>query len=355
MTKKYYDQLDVFRALAALSVCAVHFTYESFFHNYLAEGLFVQLFFTLSGFVIYLNYSENLNTFQSIQKFIIKRFLRLYPLHLFFLLIFLFIEVAKLYIDIKYGIEANQPAFERNNIKNFFLNLFFIQHFAEMYNFNSPSWSISVEMMLYITFALIVFSFRRFIIYLSFIYVIFFILFTQNKYGAELSIDAYLSGLYSFLIGCIFCFFLKKNFSFKNHIYDLIFFIFLSILLLEIFYFEILNKYNFLYSIIFGLIFYLSFFLNKTYFLYRIFFNKFFVFLGKISYSIYLSHLFIFFMINNFLRFILKKDTIINNLGIKSLDLTSFEANFYTILAYFFTVVFSYFTYKYIEIRFYKK
>ena len=30
----HIKQLDVFRALAALSVCAVHFTYESFFHKY---------------------------------------------------------------------------------------------------------------------------------------------------------------------------------------------------------------------------------------------------------------------------------------------------------------------------------
>ena len=31
--------LDVFRALAALSVCAVHFNFDSFFHNHFANGL----------------------------------------------------------------------------------------------------------------------------------------------------------------------------------------------------------------------------------------------------------------------------------------------------------------------------
>ena len=45
MVNKHISQLDVFRGLAALSVCAVHFTYDSVFHKYFAQGLFVQLFF----------------------------------------------------------------------------------------------------------------------------------------------------------------------------------------------------------------------------------------------------------------------------------------------------------------------
>jgi peptidoglycan/LPS O-acetylase OafA/YrhL len=45
MEQNHYNQLDVFRGLAALSVCAVHFNYNSnFFHNYFAMGIFVQLF-----------------------------------------------------------------------------------------------------------------------------------------------------------------------------------------------------------------------------------------------------------------------------------------------------------------------
>ena len=86
MVNKHINQLDVFRGLAALSVCAVHFTYDSIFYKYFAQGLFVQLFFTLSGFVIAYNYYHNLNDYDSFLKFIIKRFKRLYPLHLFFLL-----------------------------------------------------------------------------------------------------------------------------------------------------------------------------------------------------------------------------------------------------------------------------
>ena len=85
MEQNHYNQLDVFRGLAALSVCAVHFNYNSnFFHNYFAMGIFVQLFFSLSGFVIFLNYHNSLNKFKDLTKFVKKRFKRLYPLHFFF-------------------------------------------------------------------------------------------------------------------------------------------------------------------------------------------------------------------------------------------------------------------------------
>src|SRR6056300_1675715 len=100
MKKYYLEQLDVFRALAALSVCAVHFSYNSIFHEYFKQALFVQFFFTLSGFVIYLNYHNNNFNFYTIKKFLIKRFFRLYPLHLFFLLIFLAIEIIKYFMHV---------------------------------------------------------------------------------------------------------------------------------------------------------------------------------------------------------------------------------------------------------------
>ena len=37
------------------------------------------------------------------------------------------------------------------------------------------------------------------------------------------------------------------------------------------------------------------------------------------------------------------------------LDLSYLEANLYTFITYVFTIIFSYFSYKYIEIKFYKK
>ena len=357
MKNKHIKQLDVFRALAALSVCSVHFTYDSFFHNYFAQGLFVQLFFTLSGFVIAYNYHENLSNLNKFFGFIFKRFLRLYPLHLFFLIIFLILEIIKYLLVTKFDVQTNNIPFSYNNLKNFLLNLFFVQNFATESNFNGPSWSISVEMMLYLTFGLLSLIFRKkiLVIYLYILYILFFILFLNSEYGKDLSISALYSGLYSFSIGCLFFFMFQKINNFYNStIYrDIIFYILVLIFLFEIFYFDLI-KQKYLYSILFGCIFFYSCFLKKKFFLFKIFFNNFFCYLGKISYSIYMCHLAVFFIFDNLLKHVFKYETKLND-GIYVLNLSTFEANLYTLFVYVLVIFFSSFSYKFIEMKYYKK
>ena len=352
--KDHYQQLDVFRALAALSVSAVHFDLNSFFYNYFANGLFVQLFFTLSGFVIFLNYYQNIDNHEKFKVFIKKRFKRLYPLHLFFLLIFLFMEIIKYIVFIKFGMEVNNKPFSTNNLNNFLLNLFFIQHFADVFNFNSPSWSISVEMMLYLTIGVIFLYFNRFMYLIFIFYIAIFLLYLNGFYGNQLSYTAYFSGLYSFFIGCIFCYiFLKTKLNTHNVFFNIFYIILISILFLEFYYFKTIDE-TYLYSIFFGLIFFLSWLLDKESFISKMIFNKFFIFLGRISYSIYMSHLFVFWTIKFFLLFILKVPT--TNIGGKIiLDLSYFYSNLITIFVFIVTIFLSYFSYKHIEMRFYKK
>ena len=354
MDKHHYPQLDVFRALAALSVCAVHFNFDSFFHNHFANGLFVQLFFALSGFVIFLNYYEKIKNIIDLRIFIIKRFRRLYPLHLFFLIIFALMEVLKYFFILKYGHQSFTESFSLNNFNNFLLNLFFLQHFADYNTYNTPSWSISVEMMLYITAGVLFLFPKKYIALILVLYLLAFLYFFNNIYGATISINAYLSGLYSFLIGCLFSYlYIKKKIVFKNSYFELFYFIILFIFLIEIFYFKFIDK-HYLYSIIFAFIFYLSCYLDKNSYLFNFIFNKFFNYLGKISYSIYLSHLFIFYALKQIFRFVFNHPTV-NVDGVVVLDLTYFEANLFIISTYIITIIFSHFSYRHIEMRFYKK
>ena len=68
-----------------------------------------------------------------------------------------------------------------------------------------------------------------------------------------------------------------------------------------------------------------------------------------------MSHLLIFFLFDNTLKYVIKFETRINLSGNNVLDLNSYEANLFSILIYILTIIFSNFTYKNIEMRFYKK
>jgi peptidoglycan/LPS O-acetylase OafA/YrhL len=358
MNKSYLEQLDVFRAIAALSVCAVHFSYDTIFHIYFKQALFVQFFFTLSGFVIYLNYHDQEFNLFKIKNFMIKRFFRLYPLHFFFLIIFSSIELLKYFLSINYDFVFNREPFLLNNFSNFFLHLFFLQHYADKYSFNGPAWSISVEMFLYFSFAILFFvNKKKYFLVIPTIFTILFLLFLNDIYGAGYSHGAFFSGFYSFSLGCIFCkIYLKNKKLFKSRLYNVIYFILLALFFVELFGYKILFKssYAFIYSIFFGLVIYLSCFLNKNFLLYKLFFNNWFIYLGKISYSIYLGHVLVFYFMNNFLKYIIYP--LMNTSDYDYvLKLSVFEAHVFTLVAYFLTIILATLTYRYIETKYYKK
>ena len=124
MKRKFYA-LETYRGFAALMIAAIHFDVNSQLVNHsLANGYFVHFFFTLSGFVIFYNYENRINDIAKLKSFLLKRFFRLYPLHLFFLIIFLVIELLKYILEINYGYKANNISFSKNDLNSFFSNLF---------------------------------------------------------------------------------------------------------------------------------------------------------------------------------------------------------------------------------------
>ena len=85
--KSRFSALDGLRGIAALAVVFYHVKFPNHFTTY--PGLFfrngymaVDLFFILSGFVIYANYSGKIYNTASALRFIVLRFFRIYPLHL---------------------------------------------------------------------------------------------------------------------------------------------------------------------------------------------------------------------------------------------------------------------------------
>lgn len=108
----------------------------------------VQLFWAISGFVIIHNYGFKRIV---INKFIKNRFARLYPLHIITLLVVSILQLLSMTF-----FREPQIYFE-NTFKNFLLHLFFASGWEDRpsLSFNQPVWSVSLEILVYGIFVLL--------------------------------------------------------------------------------------------------------------------------------------------------------------------------------------------------------
>lgn len=168
--KNKIDELESIRGLAALVVVLYHIPgWHPFLHHISfirGGGLMVDLFFVLSGFVIFSAYGERLKSGGDFIKFQFLRFGRLYPVHIVFLLIFLAIETLKYVLQSRYGVQSHSKApFVQNDFAAFLREVFLVKAFwpnETAMAFNSPAWSISAEFYTYIFFGLIVLYLNKF-------------------------------------------------------------------------------------------------------------------------------------------------------------------------------------------------
>jgi peptidoglycan/LPS O-acetylase OafA/YrhL len=160
---KYLSNLTPLRGIAALWVVVFHFSeivvkFVSTDRSLLlTKGyLMVDLFFIMSGFIIYHVYQQSFLSGisgTSFRPFIVARFARVYPLHFFTLLLFVVILVP---------LAGWDPMF--SNPRAIPTNLLLIHSFGihKGFNWNVPSWSISAEWWAYMVFPfLAVFIYRK--------------------------------------------------------------------------------------------------------------------------------------------------------------------------------------------------
>lgn len=294
MNKERIVGIELLRFLSSLSILVWHFQHFSqvhferniqpfysilnIFYEYGSVG--VKVFWCISGVVFFYVYLEKiLNNEISFIKFSIARFSRLYPLHFLTLIIILFLQIIYEYHYGSYFIYIY-------DLKHFFLNIFFVNGWGieDQFSFNGPSWSVSIEIMIYVIFFI---SFFYFKIYLSFfISIILFLLF----YFISLADGNVAYALFYFFVGGFLS--ISKYYPDKitsHHVIKKYLFYILGIILLMGMIFILQN--NFLYEKFFIHIFVVSlvyFFILIN----RIFENnrKIWIFLGNLTYSSYLIH-----------------------------------------------------------------
>lgn len=115
--------------------------------------LFVDFFFILSGFVMSYAYADKISNGMPLKVFVALRLGRIYPLHLFILLIFLFYTALKASLHYSFGFGSEQQ-FDKNNFLSFISNILLIHSIGihDYLTWNYPSWSISAEFFTYIVF-----------------------------------------------------------------------------------------------------------------------------------------------------------------------------------------------------------
>jgi peptidoglycan/LPS O-acetylase OafA/YrhL len=147
--------LDAWRGICALFVAALHFQTTGYIHSSALvgqAGRFVDFFFVLSGFVIARAYRRRLEE-GAWGPFMIRRVGRLWPLHLVTLAGTVAMAAAGSFIGLTVNgfVYADIPA----NI-----TMTHAWGYLDRLTWNGPSWSISTEMFAYLTFAFLAWRLR---------------------------------------------------------------------------------------------------------------------------------------------------------------------------------------------------
>ncbi len=166
----YLSSLTSLRGIAALLVILLHFNvfcfalapWDGSFDRFIQRGyLWVDFFFLLSGFIMMHVYSESFkeNVRGNFKKFMQSRFARIYPLHIFSLL-----TMVALY----FWYRTNFTLYPSDYLYTFnfhaiWAQLLLVQSMGLFKNLSwvSASWSISVEWWMYVVFPFLLIPFRK--------------------------------------------------------------------------------------------------------------------------------------------------------------------------------------------------
>ena len=311
----YYPAIDFLRGLGALVILIWHYHHFYFEKAYFGPtngypiwefsrqpfyqillipyhyGMWaVQFFWMLSGFVFAFVYLQKK---VSAKNFLILRLSRLYPLHFISLIVIAGLQYLSLYTFGSFQI------LEINDLYHFILNLFYAQYwgFQEGYSFNSPSWSVSVEEIVYWGFWLIFIKLNIqgfgpiiFILLLAFIfYPIFglyasaFLFFFGGVTIYYLHIRFSLRGNFIFALTALICAFIAalilKTSQYPIHKQDTQLFLDLHDLMFNLFFFFLFAFAIFLFALVDAVGF-----LPKNW-------NSFCKSVGSLTYSTYMLHL----------------------------------------------------------------
>lgn len=156
---EYLSSLTALRGVAAILVAVFHFEMAAARFVPASQSMFfekcyimVDLFFIMSGFIMLHVYSKDFQQRiqgETLKKFFVARFARVYPLHLFSLLL--------LVVIVRWLTDWGNPPILLEQPSDILPNILLLHSFGvtKIYSWNIPSWSISAEFAAYLLFPFI--------------------------------------------------------------------------------------------------------------------------------------------------------------------------------------------------------
>ena len=297
-TFRYQKEFDILRAISVIFVIFFHLNENLFFFGFVG----VDIFFVISGYVItqsLFNYYYDSGYKDFIINFFFRRIKRIYPVLLLVLIVstFIFFLIVP-YGDHQYLWTVKSLIFSIFGLSNiyFYKNIDNFNYFG--FENTTPflhTWSLGVEEQFYILFPiLLIFFFKTKInlIYFKLLLIILMLgsllIFVTNNYAIS---HFYLlpSRAWELILGSIL--FLYKNrikLKINLPVFKLNYLIFLFLIILSLLY-NFQKEIDYRHLVILSLTILLVIFNFKD-FKKKIIFEKYFIYLGKLSYSLYLWH-----------------------------------------------------------------
>jgi peptidoglycan/LPS O-acetylase OafA/YrhL len=317
--KVYFSSLTSLRGIAAVLVILLHVNFFSFalapwyshFDHFIQKGyLWVDFFFLLSGFIMMHVYSESFKEGigKNFKKFMRSRFARIYPLH-----IFSFLSMVAFYFWYRSYFTLYPDDYTYTfNVRDIWTNFLLVQSMGinNHLSWNSASWSISVEWWMYVIFPFLLIPFRKitdwkkififFGIIAGYLFIIYY-LYPHSSGNSSNSLDVtynygFVRCFFGFLFGMLLYELYRIGWGRKYLNKDITWLLTMIIAIMAMTF----SMPDFIPIILFAAIILVSAYAEGVgkYILNL----KPLVYLGNISYSLYLMHLPIMFFLFNYLR-----------------------------------------------------
>jgi peptidoglycan/LPS O-acetylase OafA/YrhL len=280
--KTRFPELDALRGIAVLWVLFYHYTVAYDIHYKLNTTnkfhfqygfLAVELFFLISGFVIFLTLEKS----KKKTDFLVSRFSRLYPAY--WAAMFLTIIILTL---------LPTPTLGHYNLKEIAVNLTMLQGFTKLRLIDQVYWTLKMELTFYVIMYLIYLSKKlKYITYICFPWLALSLVSCFFKIPLKKYLDVLLILEFAPLFIAGICFYILKKDK-KNLMAHLLIVLSLLVELPWVYQYNIDGKsYSTVMMFLVGFyaIFYLFVFVGLPFLN-----NKFLLFFGSISYSLYLIH-----------------------------------------------------------------